>query len=250
MENVTDESSALLRIEEVSKTFGSVRVLENISLIIQKGERTALIGPNGAGKTTLFNIISGVLAPDSGRIVFNGVDVTAQSLEQISNAGITRIFQKPRMFSDLSVWENVLIGCETGAHNGNPELLATELIEQAGLTKMRTSPARSLTFADKRFLELARALGRRPRLLLMDEPAAGLSAEGQRRLVDFINATVSVTGTDFLLIEHCTSFVRALADRYVILRNGIKVFDGPANTETTTDALEQMYENVDYVAGN
>src|SRR5437763_2194503 len=224
MDNLVEQPIELLRVEKVSKAFGAVRALEEVSLTINAGEPTAVIGPNGAGKTTLFNMISGVFSPDGGRVVFSGIDITGLSLQEVSRAGIVRVFQNPRVFDNLSVWENVLIGCESIVPNHYKDAahLATQLIEAAGLAKSRTFLAKSLTFADKRFLELARAIGRKPRLLLLDEPAAGLSVERQGDWVRFINTTISMTKTSLLFIEHCTAVVAALATRYVILNNGKK----------------------------
>lgn len=241
----------LLQVSGVSKRFGGVQALKDIDVQMREGEVLALIGPNGAGKTTLFNVITGKHTPDSGSIFFRGQLINGLSLTEIARLGIIRVFQKPRVFLNLTVWENLIIGCSASIKDlhTQAEERAEMLLEQFGLTRDRLIPARGLPFGKKRYLELARALGARPYLLLLDEPAAGLSPEEQEMLVNYLRKAATSNGTHLLFIEHCYGVVSALATKVIILNGGQKVFEGPGESQATREAIETLYLRVSHAPG-
>jgi branched-chain amino acid transport system ATP-binding protein len=255
METVTttkEKKNLLLKVVGVSKTFGAHRALHNVSFDMEQGDRVALIGPNGAGKTTLVNIITGALQPDTGSVHFRGQDITGSTLAEAARRGIIRVFQKPRIFPNLSVWENVLIGClaSSGSASDEIEKQVNMLLEAVGLKEDKFTQAGSLTFANKRFLELIRAFGAKPHLLILDEPAAGLSPTGQELLVEFLNAALDANRSHLLFIEHSPAVISALATKYVILNSGVKVYEGIAKEEATEEAIDNLYVRGGHVSSN
>jgi branched-chain amino acid transport system ATP-binding protein len=239
---IAKEDNLLLNISDVSKRFNGLHALKRISLSIRNGETIALIGPNGAGKTTLFNVITASLRPDSGSVIFRGKDITRLSVSDIARAGLVRVFQKPRIFPNLSVWENVEIGSAAqSTKNGRIAERTQELVQLAGLFTERNQLAGSLSFGKKRFLELIRALAVVPSLLLLDEPAAGLSPSEQDKLIILLKNKLFEGKLQLLFIEHRPSFIAELATRVVILNNGQKVFEGPAGDSVTDTAILTHY---------
>jgi branched-chain amino acid transport system ATP-binding protein len=247
-----ENPTTLLKVVGVTKNFGSHRALHDVSFKMKEGERVALIGPNGAGKTTLVNIITGALQPDTGSIHFCGQDISGLTLAKAARIGIIRVFQKPRIFRNLSVWENVLIGCLAPGNHDSSETQKhiNILLEAVGLANDKYTPAGSLTFAKKRFLELIRALGAKPHLLILDEPAAGLSPSGQEMLVEFLKTALDANKSHLLFIEHTPAVVSALATKYVILNSGIKVFEGAAREEATEAAIDSLYVRGGHVSSH
>lgn len=242
---------ALLQVSEVSKRFNGLHALKDVSLSMQSGETVALIGPNGAGKTTLFNVITGNLRPDTGSVKFCGKEITQLSMSDIARRGLVRVFQKPRVFPDLTVWKNLLIGCTVQNNNdGTMKDRVEQLVELSGLFKERNELAGSLPFGKKRFLELARALAVSPSLLLLDEPAAGLSPIEQDKLIKLILKEVVGGKLHLFFIEHRSAIISQLASRVIILSNGKKVFEGAVGQSVTDDAIRELYTKVGHVSAS
>ena len=232
----------LLSLQSVTRRFGGLVAVDAIDLEVADGGVTAVIGPNGAGKTTLFNLISGFQTPNSGRIIFAGNDITARPPEAIAAAGLVRTFQLVQLFQNLSVLENIQVGCHLHTEGGfwsallrtrrtrqaerEVEARARELLGFVGLETAVDAEASALPYGQQRLLEIARSLAARPRLLLLDEPAAGLSADETKRLSAAIRA-IAKRGTTVLLIEHDMKLVMNTADTIAVLDFGRKVAEGP-----------------------
>jgi branched-chain amino acid transport system ATP-binding protein len=232
----------LLSLNGITRRFGGLIAVDGVDLAVAKGGVTAVIGPNGAGKTTLFNIISGFQAPNAGRIVFDGTDITGHPPEAIAAAGVVRTFQLVQLFQNLSVLENVKVGSHLHTTGGlwsavlrlprmraaerALEARARELLAFVGLDAAADEEANALAYGQQRLLEIARSLAAGPRLLLLDEPAAGLSVEETRRLAAAIR-TIAERGTTVLLIEHDMKLVMNTADTVAVLDFGRKIAEGP-----------------------
>jgi branched-chain amino acid transport system ATP-binding protein len=232
----------LLSLQRVTRRFGGLIAVDAVDLEVADGGVTAVIGPNGAGKTTLFNLISGFQTPNSGRVIFAGNDITARAPEAIAAAGLVRTFQLVQLFQNLSVLENIQVGCHLHTEGGfwsallrtrrtrqaerEVEARARELLGFVGLEAAADAEASALAYGQQRLLEIARSLAARPRLLLLDEPAAGLSADETKRLSAAIRA-IAERGTTVLLIEHDMKLVMNTADTIAVLDFGRKVAEGP-----------------------
>ena len=217
---------SFLEVFSVSKSFRGLRAISNVSLGLEPGEILGLIGPNGAGKTTLFNLITGFFKPESGRIAFMGRDLTTMSPHEICKLGITRTFQIVKPFSHLSTLENVAVGCYNRiAHIDEVEESAWEILRFVGLDKKALAPASSLTTPDRKRLEMARALGTRPMLLLLDEVMAGLNPKEQGDIVALVHK-IREKGTAIFIIEHHMRVIMGLSDRIVVLNHGVCIADG------------------------
>ena len=233
----------LLIAEDVSKRFGGVQALADVSFTINHGEIYGLIGPNGAGKTSLFNVLTGIYAPDGGTFNFDGEPLERVKPNEVAERGIARTFQNIRLFQNLSALENVMIGRHvrtragvfgailrdkgTLAEEAAIEKRSYELLEYVGVDRRANDLAKHLAYGDQRRLEIARALATDPRLLALDEPAAGMNAtetSGLRALLERIRGD----GTTILLIEHDMKLVMSLCDRVLVLDYGRKIAEGPA----------------------
>jgi branched-chain amino acid transport system ATP-binding protein len=245
---------SLLQVEGVTKRFGGLTAVDNVSFDIAAGEVSAIIGPNGAGKTTLFNLISGFLPPTGGRIRFNGADIAGTPPHEIAAAGIVRTFQLVQLFPDLTAHQNVEAGCHLRGSGGvwaalartakaRRELAAAdqtarELLAFVGLDRRAHLAASALTYGQQRLLEVARAMAAAPQLLLLDEPAAGLNAVETEHLAQVIRAIIA-RGITVLLIEHDVSLVMRLAAKIVVLDFGRKIAEGaPAAVQNDPAVLE------------
>jgi len=219
--------SAMLELASLSRGFGGLVVFDRLALAVNKGEMVGILGPNGAGKTTLFNIITGVLPPGQGRIVFENRDITFMKVWHRCRLGIGRTYQIPKPFSHMSVFENVLVAAVHGGGmaladaKGNAEAILT----RAGLVHRARLAAGNLTLLDMKRLELAKALALRPRLLLLDEIAGGLTEAECDLLLDTI-AEVHRSGVTILWIEHVIRALRRLVTRLVVLAGGRLIADG------------------------
>lgn len=230
-----------LRLEGVTRRFGGLVAVDNVSFEVPTEGVTAIIGPNGAGKTTLFNLIAGSLPPSAGRILFEGADITGRPPAAIAAAGLVRTFQLVKLFDDLSVLDNVKVGCHLRGSAGlfgallRPasareeeaavDARARELLAFAGLSAFADEPAFGLPYGRQRMLELARAMAAGPRLILLDEPAAGLNTEESAALARIVRR-IAKEGTSVLLIEHDMTLVMNTADRVVVVDFGRKIAEG------------------------
>jgi branched-chain amino acid transport system ATP-binding protein len=232
----------LLQAARITKRFGGVQALSEVSFSIGRGEIFGLIGPNGAGKTTLFNVLTGIYAPDSGSFVFDGRELTGLSAHRVAVAGIARTFQNIRLFANLSALENVMIGRHPRTEAGvigailrnrktrdeekNTEARAAQLLDYVGIRARANDAAGSLPYGDQRRLEIARALATEPLLLALDEPAAGMNAAESLALRKLIQS-IRKDGITVLLIEHDVRLVMNVCDRVMVLDYGQKIADGP-----------------------
>jgi len=234
--------AALLAVESSTKHFGGLLANREVSLAIEAGEIVGLIGPNGAGKTTLFNCISGSMHPESGRIVFDGTDITRARPDRICHLGVARTWQVVRAFGRMTALENVVCGALQRTNRiGEARARAHELLEFTELTGKDDVPAATLTLADKKRLEIARALATRPKLLLLDEAMSGLTpmeTAAAVRLVRRIHAELQVT---ICVVEHVMEVVMPLSHRVVVLDYGVKIADGTPQTVVRDEQVIRAY---------
>jgi branched-chain amino acid transport system ATP-binding protein len=245
-----------LAVENLSCIFGGLRAVNGVTLTVRPGERRALIGPNGAGKTTLFNLISGELRASSGVVMLFGTDVTRHPPHRRATIGLGRTFQITRLFPNLTVVENVLLSCEALDRRkfsmlrplsacGSFKDRADMLLGQLGLSPRANERARHLSYGDQRKLEVALALAGRPRLLLLDEPMAGLSGaerDGMQRLLHALDPEMAI-----LLIEHDMDVVFGLANTVTVLYQGAVLADGAASEVAANPQVQQVYLGVSSV---
>ena len=220
------EQALLLQIQALSKRFGGLQAVNDLSFSVGEGEIVALIGPNGAGKTTAFALVSGFLTPDAGRVVFAGRDLRGRLPHQVNALGMARTFQIMRPFPRLTVVRNVMIA--TLGRHADPreaERRARAVLDEIGLGAKADLPAGGLTLAERKRLELARALGTEPRLLLLDEVMSGLTEAETERIVELVR-TINRRGVAILLIEHVMRAVMSLAQRIVVLNYGERIAEG------------------------
>ncbi|CCC81152.1 ABC transporter ATP-binding protein [Thermoproteus tenax] len=234
----------LLRVQNVVKRFGGLIALHGVSLEVERGEFVAVVGPNGSGKTTLLNVINGVYKPDNGRVYFEGRDVTDLPAYKRAKLGMSRAFQVPRPFPELTVLENVVVGA---LFNGGYDLaeareVAKEVLGYVGLAKKVDEPAGRLTFNEMRLLELARALAGRPKLLMLDEVMAGLNPAEIDSMVKLIKRIVEERNIAALsLVEHRMKAVVQLATRVVVMHQGRIVAEGPPDVALNNPLVVEVY---------
>jgi branched-chain amino acid transport system ATP-binding protein len=220
----------ILSVAGVTKSFGGLVVIRDLSFDIQTGEAVGLMGPNGAGKTTLLNVIAGEYKPDSGAIKFDGNDITALPPHKICHLGIARTYQIPLPFVNLTAMQNMVVAARFGRGLGKAaaEREASEILDIVGLSERKDTLAKDLATITLKVLELARALATKPALVLLDEVAAGLTEAEIPQLLDTLKK-VRAMGTTFLLIEHVISVMMQAVDRIVVMDEGTKIAEGTPN---------------------
>jgi branched-chain amino acid transport system ATP-binding protein len=246
--------NALLEARGIGKRFGGIQALTDVSFSIAARQIYGLIGPNGAGKTTLFNLLTGIYAPDKGTFVFDGRDITGFKSNQVAAAGIARTFQNIRLFANLSALENVMIGRHvrtsagvvgailknrrTMAEEREIERRALELLDYVGIRSRANEAAGNLPYGDQRRLEIARALATEPKLLALDEPAAGMNPTERLALAALVKR-VREDGVTILLIEHDVRLVMNVCDRVMVLDYGERIAEGsPAEVQRDPKVIE------------
>jgi len=239
--------SALLRLEGIGKRFGRVTVASDVSLSLQKGQALGIVGPNGAGKTSLFALISGDLAPDAGKVWFEGRDVTAHDAASRCRLGIGRTYQVPRSFERMTTFENVLVAAYQGAVlRGQAAYdLALSVLEETELVAWANRQAGALTLLQRKRLEVARALATRPRLLLLDEVAGGLTDAEVGELVAIVER-VRRRGITIAWIEHVVRALTSSVDRLLCLAGGGIIADGDPNEVLSSEAVKEVYLGGDF----
>ncbi len=238
--------AVILELQSLSKAFGSVIVADGIDLEIDAGEALGIIGPNGAGKSSLFNLIAGSLKPDSGKIRLAGDDVTGAPPQARARSGIARSFQIPQPFSNLTVFENLLVGATHCSERGVADVTDAcgAVLEQTGLLPLANRRAGTLTLLERKRLELARALAAGPRLLLLDEIAGGLTERECAVLVETIRG-VRATGVTIVWIEHVVHALLAVVDRLMVLNFGRKVADGDPRMVIASPQVREIYLGIE-----
>ena len=233
--------TAILELNRVTKRFGGLLAVNNLSFVMQPGEILGLIGPNGAGKSTLFNLINGVFVPNSGRIVFNGIDITGEKPFLVARHGLARTHQIVQPLTNMTVLENCTVGACFGRENmalTRARAAARDAIAVTGLEDRAEMLAVHLTIAGKKRLELARSLAAQPKLLLLDEVLAGLNPTEVERMIGVIRR-IRERGISILIIEHLMQAIMSLSDRIVVLNCGEKLAEGlPADVARNPQVIE------------
>jgi branched-chain amino acid transport system ATP-binding protein len=247
-------NETILTVNHLTKQFGGVTAVSDVSFEVRKGEIFAVIGPNGAGKTTLFNMITGLIPCSSGSVLFKHIDITGKKPYQIAQLGITRTFQNLEVFKNMSVVENVMTGAHLKMKTGflsagfrlpyvrkEEQMIfekAIHCLEKVGIGHLAFERAEILPYGNQRLLEIARAIASDPTLILLDEPMAGLNDEESRKLVDVI-LKMRDEGITFIFVEHDMETVMSISDQIVVLDNGVKIGEGTP---------EEIYRNPAVVA--
>lgn len=248
-------SANLLEARQISMHFGGLKAVDKVEFAIRKGELIGLIGPNGAGKTTVFNVLTGVYQPTLGEVLFDGQATTGLKPYQVSRLGMTRTFQNIRLFKDLSVIENVMVGNSQHVRYGlmEPVLqtkkffaqekesydLAMSLLSIFGLQALRDAPATALPYGQQRKLEIVRALATKPKMICLDEPAAGMNHKETEDLMHTIAKIRKDFNLTVLLIEHDMKLVMGICERIVVLDHGVKIEEGdPKHVQNSKKVIE------------
>ena len=250
----------LLEIKGLVKQFGGLQALGGLDFHIDEGEIVSVIGPNGAGKTTFFNVISGMFSPDEGEIIFDDRDVAGLTPDQITRRGIARTFQNVRLFPNMTILENVMVAQHSRTSKGvfaalfqtpgfrkEEELIRERARDVLGFFGTRLTgyrfdqPAFTLSYANRRRLEIARAMGTQPRLLLLDEPTAGMNPSETAELTGLITKLREDRGITIVVIEHEMKVVRDVSDRVVVLDHGVQIAEGEYDEVSTNEDVIEAY---------
>ncbi|MGD2022423.1 MAG: ABC transporter ATP-binding protein [Desulfobacterales bacterium] len=238
---------ALLKLEEITKSFGGLLAINGVSLEIEAGESMAIVGPNGAGKTTLFNVISGIYRPDSGRVIFAGKDISRLPAYKRAPLGLGRTFQIPRPFSSATVRENVAVGAMFGALAGKVNVdaalqIADRYIKLVGLKDHKDKEAGSLTPVEKKMMEIARAISMKPKLLLMDEAMAGMHPKDIDEMVEFLKMIKEQENIAVVsMVEHIMRAVSGFAERVMVMHQGAILVDADTQQALTDPRVLEVY---------
>jgi branched-chain amino acid transport system ATP-binding protein len=236
----------ILSLEKVSKRFGAVVVADEVDMSLAEDEALGIIGPNGAGKTTLFGIATGTVAPDAGRVIFGGEDITRLPPQRRCRLGLARSFQIPQPFSGMTVFENVVVAAAFGAGEREAAVYdrCGELLERCGLADTANKRAGGLTLLDRKRLELARALATKPRVLLLDEVAGGLTEHECAALVELIKS-VRASGVAIVWIEHVVHALIATVDRLLVLHGGTFIAAGDPRKVIASPQVAEIYMGIE-----
>jgi branched-chain amino acid transport system ATP-binding protein len=239
---------ALLEVEQLTKRFGGLTANEDVSFTVREGEIVGLIGPNGAGKTTVFNSLAGFFPPSSGSIRLRGEELAGRPPEHVAARGVARTFQIVRVFKTMTVLENVLVGALL-RHRAVPdaEVKAREALAFTGLARRAGDPAGRLTVAEQKRLEVTRALATEPRLLLLDEVMAGLTAPEVQEAVEMVRR-IQARGIACVVVEHVMEGIMPIADRMLVLERGRLIADGPPRAIASDPAVIAAYLGEEYRA--
>ncbi|MGA3311165.1 MAG: ABC transporter ATP-binding protein [Xanthobacteraceae bacterium] len=235
----------ILKLENLSKSFDSIRAIDAVDLEVAQGEALGVIGPNGAGKTTLFNLVTGLLKPDTGSIWFDGRDITRAPPRVRCIAGIGRSFQIPHPFESLTVFENLLVAAIHGRRQREPQVIDAcgEILERTGLIAFANRRAGMLNLLGRKRLELARALASAPRLLLLDEIAGGLSEAECAELVQLVQG-IKKAGMTIVWVEHIVHVLVTVVSRLAVLNFGRKIIDGEPRSVMASDEVREIYMGI------
>jgi branched-chain amino acid transport system ATP-binding protein len=236
----------ILALEKISKRFGAIVIADEIDLSLQEGEALGIIGPNGAGKTTLFGIMTGTVAPDAGRVVFGGHDVTRLTPARRCAMGIARSFQVPQPFGGMTVFENLVVAAAFGGGRTEGQVYAgcVDILDRCGLGDKINRLAGALTLLDRKRLELARALATSPKVLLLDEVAGGLTEHECAALVTLIR-DIRSQGISIIWIEHIVHALVAVVDRLAVLHGGSILAQGDPQAVIRTPAVAEIYMGIE-----
>ena len=236
----------ILQLDGLSKAFGAITVADELSYALAPGEALGIIGPNGAGKTTMFNLITGTLSSDAGKITFQGEDVTRHAAAKRCRAGMARSFQVPQPFSGLSVFENAMIAATqaAGLRGRAAEEKCLEVLEQTALMDKANKPAGSLTLLDRKRLELTRALCANPKLLMLDEIAGGLTEAECVSLIQTIK-DIHASGVSIIWIEHVVHALLAVVDRLIVIDFGRKIAEGDPTEIMASPEVQEIYLGIE-----
>ena len=240
----------ILATEGLTKNFGGLRATDSLNLAIEEGKLTSVIGPNGAGKTTLFNLITGMIRPDAGRVVFRGEDITRLPVYQVVRRGISRSFQVINLFNELPLYENVWLGVQAQQGHGSEVFTdafalsavkeeTDRIIEEIGLAGKESTPVKGLSYGDRRILEITVALTAKPSLLLLDEPMSGLMSEDRKRIAVFIKQLAS--RLTLLVVEHAMDVVLSISDHIVVMHQGRLLAQGTPEEIRANVQVQEAY---------
>jgi branched-chain amino acid transport system ATP-binding protein len=237
--------TVLLELKEVSKAYGALKAVDTVTLAVAAGEALGVIGPNGAGKTTLFNLITGDTAPNAGHVMFDGLDVTAKAPHARSRLGIGRSYQIPHPFANMTVFENLLVGAIFGGNTSERESYnsCSEMLKITGLYDKANRPARTLTLLQRKRLELARALATKPKLLLLDEIAGGLTEHECAELIKTIKE-IHAAGTTIVWIEHIVHALVSVTSRLIVMNFGQLLAQGEPRDVMTNPRVREVYMGI------
>jgi len=247
----------LLEAKNITKTFGGLTAVNDVTLTIEQGRIVSVIGPNGAGKTTFFNILTGIYKPDKGTVTFDGKSIAGNRPDQIAALGMRRTFQNIRLFGNMTVLENVLVGMHTHLHAPFWQIItrapgvrreeakareeARAHLAYVGLDGKRDELAKNLPYGDQRRLEIARALAGKPRLILLDEPTAGMNPQETAEATDLIQRLRDDLGLTVVLIEHHMRLVMSISERITVLDYGTKIAEGDAEVIRNNPRVIEAY---------
>jgi branched-chain amino acid transport system ATP-binding protein len=242
--------AAILATDGLTKNFGGLRAVDSVSLQFEEGKLTSVIGPNGAGKTTFFNLLTGLIKPESGKIIFKGEDITKLPIHGIVRKGISRSFQIINLFNEMTLFENVWLGVQAQQGHGT-ELFADSdgfrsiqdetfrVIKETGLTGKEETPVKLLSYGDRRILEITLSLTAKPSLLLLDEPTSGLVSDDRKRISKFMKELSS--RLTLVVVEHDMDIVLSISDHIVVMHQGKILAQGTPDEIRRSDKVQEAY---------